>query len=70
MCIFYELTKFYFLIVLTSEILGDMCIAIVCFTGYDVIKFEINLVFLIDLFFYMTKKSRQNFKYLENERSF
>ena len=32
---------------------------------------EINLIFLIKSgFFYMTKKSRQIFKYLENEKSF
>ena len=31
-----------------------MCIAIVCFPGCDVINFEINLIFLINLFFYMT----------------
>ena len=41
-----------------------MCIAI------DVIKFEINIIFLIKPFFYMTKKSRQKFKDLENEKTF
>ena len=30
----------------------------------------IDLIFLIKPFFYMTKKSRQNLKYLENEISF
>ena len=33
-------------------------------------KFEINLIFLIKPFCSMTKKSRQKFKYLENEKSF
>ena len=33
-------------------------------------NFEINLIFLIKPFFYMTKKSRQKFKYLENGKSF
>ena len=33
-------------------------------------NFEIDLVFLIKPFFCMTKKSRQKFKYLENEKSF
>ena len=33
-------------------------------------KFEINLIFQIKPFFYMTKKSRQKFKYLEKEKSF
>ena len=47
-----------------------MCITILCFPDSDVINFEINLIFLIKSFFCMTKKSRQNFKYLENEKSF
>ena len=29
--------------------------------------FEINLIFLIEQFFYMTKKSWQKLKYLDNE---
>ena len=33
-------------------------------------KFEINLIFQIKPFFYVTKKSRQKFKYLEKEKSF
>ena len=37
---------------------------------YDAIKFEINLIFLIKPFCYMTKKSRQKVKYLENKKSF
>ena len=32
--------------------------------------FETNLIFLIKLFLYMTKKSRQKLKYFENEKSF
>ena len=36
----------------------------------DVIKLKINLIFLIKPFLYMTKNSRQNLKYLENEKSF
>ena len=38
----------------------NMCIEIACFPGCVVINFEINLIFLIKPFFYMTKKSRQN----------
>ena len=49
-------------------ILGNMCI--VCSTGCKVIKLEVNLVFLIKPLCYMTKKPRQKFKYLENEKSF
>ena len=44
---------------LLLEILGNMCTAIVYQPDCDVIKFEINLTFLIKLFCYMTKKSRQ-----------
>ena len=55
---------------LLHDILINMCIAIVSETGCDVINFGINLIFLIKLFFYMTKKSRQKFKYFENEKSF
>ena len=62
--------KFYSLIDFTSWDLGDMCVAIICFPGCDVINFEINLIFLTKPFFYMTKKSRQRFKYLENKKSF
>ena len=48
------------LIVFLLEILINMCIAIVCEPGLDVIKFEISLVFLMKLFSYMTKKSEKN----------
>ena len=55
---------------LLLEILGSMCIAIVCFPGCGIINFEISLIFLIKPFFYLTKKSRQKFKYLDNKKSF
>ena len=55
---------------LLLEILGIMCITIVCQSGCDVINFEISLIFLIKPFCYTTKKSRQKLKYLENEKSF
>ena len=44
--------------------------ATVCSPDCDVIDFEINLVLLIKPFFYMTKKSKQKCKYLENEKNF
>ena len=44
-----------------------MCIAIAC---YDVINLKINLIFLIKPFLYITKKSREKLKYLEDEKSF
>ena len=47
-----------------------MYFCIVYFPGWDVINFEINLIFLIKVFSYETKKSKQKFKYLENEKSF
>ena len=47
-----------------------MYITIVSFPSRDIVNFENNLIFLINLFFYMTKKSWQKFKYLENEKSF
>ena len=47
-----------------------MCIEIVCFPGFDVINSEVNLIFLIKPFLYIDEKSRQKFKYLENEKSF
>ena len=47
---------------LLLEIFGNMSI---CFVNWDVIKFEINLVFLITPFFSAWQK-----KYLEKEKSF
>ena len=52
---------------LPREILGNMCIAIVCFPGFDVMNFAINLIFLTKSLVYMTKKSRQKIKYFENK---
>ena len=49
---------------------GENNIAIVCFPDFDVINFEINVIFQIKPFFYMAKKSIQKCKYLENEKSF
>ena len=54
---------------LFREILGNIYIVIVCETGCDVINFEINFIFLIKPFFHMTKKSKQELKYLENEKN-
>ena len=52
---------------LLLEILGNMCIAIVCFPGCYVINFKINLanqaVFLRD------QKIKTKFKFIENEKS-
>ena len=50
---------------LLLKILGN-----ICKPDCDVIKFEINLIFLTKPFYYMTQKSRQKLKYLEKEKSF
>ena len=63
-------TNFIVGLTLNFEIFDNMGNAIVCFPGFDVTKFEINFILLIKPFFYMTKKSRQKFKYLVNEKSF
>ena len=55
---------------LLLKILHNMCIKIVCLPGCGVKKFQINLIFLIKLFWYMTKNSRQKLKYLENKKRF
>ena len=59
-----------FVFLLIDKISIAMCIAIVCFPGCNVTNFEINLIFLIKWFFYMTKNSRQKFEYLGNEKRF
>ena len=55
---------------LLLEILVNLCIAIVCWPGCDVINLEIKVIFLIKPFYHMTKKSKQKFRYFENEKSF
>ena len=45
------------------------CIPIVCFSGCDVMNFEIDLIFLIKPFSYMIKKSRQKLKALRTKRT-
>ena len=54
----------------TSIDFGNMCIATVCYSGCDVINFKINIIFLVKPFSYMTKQSKQKFKYLENKKGF
>ena len=41
------------------EILGNMCIVIICCSVCEVINFEVNLSFLIKLFSYITKRSEK-----------
>ena len=44
-----------------------MCVEISCFAGCDVIDFEINFIFGIKGFFYLTKNSKENFIDVEKE---
>ena len=55
---------------LPLEILSNMFIIIICFPVCDVINFEINRSFFINLLFYKTKKSGQKCRYLKNKKSF
>ena len=56
---------------LRLEILGNMCILMICFLVYDVTNFGINLSFLIKLFSYMTKKSQdKNLNILSTKKAF
>ena len=43
---------------LLNEILDILCIAIVRFSGCNVMNFEINLIFLIKPFFLLDQKSK------------
>ena len=53
----------------TSQYIGQY-VYYNCKPGFDVMNFEINLIFPIKQFYYMTKKSRKKIKYLENDKSF
>ena len=61
---FYELTKFHWLIVFTWNI-GQYVYCNWLFPRLWRHKFEINIIFLIK-----TKKSGQKFRYLENDERF
>ena len=52
---------------LLLKILGNMCIYL---RSCDVIKLEINLIFLVKPFFGVTKTSRQKLKYLQKKKRF
>ena len=55
---------------LIHEILGNICIPIVCQPDFDVMNFKINLIFLIKPFFYRTKKPWKNLTILRMKRAF
>ena len=68
--IFYNLTKFIVSLLLFLDILGYMCVLVICFLVCDVINFEVNHIFLFKLFFCITKIVRTKFKNFKNEKSF
>ena len=51
------------------EILVNMCMIIFCFPGCNVMSFEINLIFLIKPFLYMTKKWTKFLNILRKKRT-
>ena len=55
---------------LLCEILGNMFIVIVCWPGWDVINFEINLVFLIKPFFLDDQKFKANICHIMRTEGF
>ena len=55
---------------LLLEILGNMCIAMICCPVCDVITFEINYNFVIKPFFNISKKSEKNVNNSGMERAF
>ena len=63
-------TNFIVWLSLLLKILVNMCITIVFQPSCDVINFGINLIFIINPFCYMTKKSRKKLKDLENGKNF
>ena len=49
---------------LHCEILGNMCIAIICRPGYDIMNFEVKLIFLIKPFYLHDQNLVTKTKYL------
>ena len=56
---------------LLREILGNMCIVIVCWPGCDVMNFEVNFIFLFKPFFLHDQKvMTETWKILRKKRAF
>ena len=55
---------------LLCEILGNMCIGIVCKPGCDVMDFEVSLIFQIKLFFLHDQNDVRKMYYIEDKKSF
>ena len=70
--ILYPITRSNFVVwlPLLLEILGNMCIAIICFPIYDVMNFEINLSFLIKSIFHTTVKVSTKNRISQEEKEF
>ena len=56
MLYFINWSNFIVWLLLLLEIFGNMCMAIVCFPGCDVMNFEINLILLINILIILRKK--------------
>ena len=71
-CFFYILLtdKFHFMFAFTSWDIGQYVYCQFASQVLNGINFGTNLIFLTKPVFYMTKKSRQKFEYLENEKNF
>ena len=52
------------------EILDNMRITTVCFSGCNVINLGVSIIFLVKLFFYMTKSQDKNLRILRTKRAF
>ena len=56
---------------LLPEMLGNMCIIIACFPGYEVMNFGFSLNFLMKPFFHMTKRNHdKSLNILRTKRAF
>ena len=68
--IFYYLTKCEYLVAITSWDIEQYVYCNCLLTRLWRHKLWINLICLIEPFFYMTKKSKQKLKYLQNEKGY
>ena len=55
---------------LLREILGNMCIVIVCEPGCDVVNFEVTLTFLIKQIFLRDQKVKTKINILRTKKAF
>ena len=62
--------KFIICLSFLVEILGSMCIVIICYSGCQVINFEVNLIFPVIHLFTRPKTQDKNLKILKTKRVF